>query len=186
MALRPAVFADGVIALQAIRSTGEQTQAIDIIAHGPDPGGIERELARASVTFQNADHTATADLSLPAELRNRITRFSLDGVRSAGAVSLTDDALKRRKVALISGRDDREGLELLSATHYLEQALEPAADLIDGALGDVIIANPDVIILADGARLTRSPNGSRTADYCCVSLDRDWRPVMLAGLVKTC
>jgi hypothetical protein len=56
-------------------------------------------------------------------------------------------------VALIAGREDREGLELLSPTHYLEQALAPTADLIDGALTDILQANPDAIILADVARL---------------------------------
>ena len=37
--------------------------------------------------------------------------------------------------------------------HYLEQALVPAADLIDGALLDILPANPDVIVLADVATL---------------------------------
>ncbi len=62
--------------------------------------------------------------------------------RSAGAVSLTDDSLKRRKVALIAGRRDAEGLQLLSPTHYLRQALAPVADLIDGTLDDVLLATP--------------------------------------------
>jgi hypothetical protein len=75
------------------------------------------------------------------------------GQRTAGAVSLTDDALKRREVALIDGGTEREGLELLAPTHYLEQALLPVADLIDGTISDVLLANPDVIILADVATL---------------------------------
>ena len=37
---------------------------------------------------------------------------------------------------------------------YLEQALAPTADLIDGAMGDIILANPDVIVLADVAVLS--------------------------------
>ncbi|MEL6210482.1 MAG: LytTR family transcriptional regulator, partial [Pseudomonadota bacterium] len=62
--------------------------------------------------------------------------------------------LRRREVALISGRDDREGLELLSPTHYLEQALEPTAELIEGAMADILLANPDAIILADVATIS--------------------------------
>ena len=54
------------------------------------------------------------------------------GGRSAGAVSLTDDSLKRRKVALIGGAADAEGLLLLSPTHYLRQALDPVADILGG------------------------------------------------------
>ena len=59
-------------------------------------------------------------------------------------------------MALIAGIDGREGLELLSPTHYLEQALEPTADLIDGSLQDILLANPDVIVLADVATLTQA------------------------------
>ncbi len=44
----------------------------------------------------------------------------MQGQRSAGAVTLADDSLRRREVALIAGRDDREGLELLSPLHYLQ------------------------------------------------------------------
>src|SRR5690606_14489512 len=61
--------------------------------------------------------------------------------------------LKRREVGLIAGDTDREGLELLSPVHYLRQALAPTADLIEGTLGDVLLANPDAIILADVAQL---------------------------------
>jgi len=83
-----------------------------------------------------------------------VTRFEIDGVRSAGAVTLTDDALKRREVALLAGANEREALDLLSPLHYLEQALIPTADLIEGTLQDVLLANPDVIVLADVGTLT--------------------------------
>jgi hypothetical protein len=62
--------------------------------------------------------------------------------------------LRRREVALVSAREGREGLELLSPLHFLKQALEPTADLIEGALSDVLPANPDVIVLADVATLS--------------------------------
>ena len=65
-----------------------------------------------------------------------------------------DDALRRREVALIGGRQAREGLQLLSPLHYIEQALAPTADLIDGSIADVLPANPDVIVLADIATLS--------------------------------
>jgi hypothetical protein len=101
-------------------------------------------------------------MSLPAELRARITRFDVQGQRSAGATTLADDALRRREVALIAGRESREGLQLLSPLHYLEQALAPNADLIRGALGDILPANPDVIILADVATLSEAEAESVT------------------------
>ncbi len=154
-ALRPAGFADGAIALTAARLATAEAAELDIIARGPDPSGIDRELARGKFTFAPSADTAKTALTLPPELRNRITRFELLGQRTAGAVSLTDDSLKRRKIALIGSNADREGLQLLSPTHYLQQALEPVADLMDGALSDILPANPDVIILADVAKLTQ-------------------------------
>ena len=132
-ALRPSGFADGAVQLSANRlPTAVETQ-IEVVARGPDPSGIERELARARLVFAPGEIEAKTALSLPPELRNRVQRFEILGQRSAGAVSLTDDSLKRRKVALIGGGADREGLLLLSPTHYLREALAPVADLIDGS-----------------------------------------------------
>ncbi|MGB8813640.1 MAG: DUF4159 domain-containing protein [Paracoccaceae bacterium] len=154
LALRPAGFKDGAVQVSAVRLPAKAATEVEVSARGLDPAGIERELARVSLNFSAGQDSAETTLSLPPELRNRITRFELAGVRSAGAVSLTDDSLKRRKVALIAGSDSREGLLLLSPTHYLRQALEPVAELIDGTLEDILLANPDVIILADVARLS--------------------------------
>lgn len=152
-ALRPARFEDGVIRLTAHRLPATDSAEVALSARGLDPAGVERELARVPVVFAAGVGEATVDLSLPPELRNRISRFELEGVRSAGAVTLTDDSLKRRKIALIAGTGGDEGLQLLSPTHYLRQALEPVAELIDGTLTDVILASPDVVVLADVARM---------------------------------
>lgn len=157
LALQPPKFDAGVINLSALRLPAGDGVSVEVSVRGPDPSGIDRELARLPLVFAAGDDRADADLSLPPELRNRVTRFEIAGVRSAGAVSLTDDSLKRRKVALISGvAKDREALQLLSPTHYLRQALAPVADLIDGSLDDVLLASPDVIVLADVARLTQT------------------------------
>lgn len=153
-ALRPATFTDGAVHITAVRADQGAVDELQVSAVGLDPNGIERTLAVASAEFDSTVDQTEIALSLPPELRNRITRFEVDGVRSAGAVALTDDALKRREVALIGGRDDREGLVLLSPTHFLVQALQPSADLIDGNLEDIMLANPDVIILADVATLS--------------------------------
>ncbi|EEW25208.1 DUF4159 domain-containing protein [Rhodobacter ferrooxidans] len=154
LALRPAGFKDGAVQVSALRLPAGAAVQAEVSARGLDPAGIERELARVVLAFPAGKDQAEASLDLPPELRNRITRFEIAGVRSAGAVSLTDDSLKRRKVALIGGAADREGLLLLSPTHYLKQALAPVADLIDGTLTDILLANPDVIVLADVARLS--------------------------------
>jgi len=155
MTLSPPVFVDGVLELTAKRLNTTASVAV-IEAHGLDPAGTERVLATANLAFEDGSADAAVQLSLPPELRNRVTRFALQGVRSAGAVSLADDSLKRREIALFAGREDREGLELLSPLHYLSQALALNADLIDGSFGDILLANPDVIVLADVAKVGQS------------------------------
>ena len=155
LALRPAGFAEGAVQIAALRLDGAAAAEVEVVAKGPDPTGIIRELAKGKIAFAAGDTEAQLALVLPPELRNRITRFEVTGQRSAGSVSLTDDSLKRRKVALVADGRDAEGLQLLSPTHYLRQALEPMAELIEGGITDVLPANPDVIILADVARLSQ-------------------------------
>lgn len=153
VALMPPVFEDGEIVLTATRSRAQSDLLLDLRAHGRDPAGTERVLATLPLRIEAGAVSGEARLSLPAELRARVSRFDIAGQRSSGAVALSDDSLRRREVALITLRDDREGLELLSPLHYLQQALEPSADLLHGALTDILPANPDVIALADVAGL---------------------------------
>lgn len=157
-ALEPVRFEEGEVRLTGHRLSGAGEQTATVNAHGRDPSGVERVLATASLDFVDGAAQAGTALVLPPELRNRITRLQVAGQRSAGAVALTDDGLRRREVALMAGRSDREGLELLSPLHYLEQALVPTADLIDGAMSDILLANPDVIVLADVAQVSEAPD----------------------------
>ncbi|MBR9844009.1 MAG: DUF4159 domain-containing protein, partial [Rhodobacteraceae bacterium] len=160
IALAPPRFADGILTLEARRASPGAARDITVEAHGLDPSGAASILATTPLAFAPGDTIATIDLSLPAELRARISRFEISGQRSAAAVTLSDDTLRRREVALIAGRESREGLELLSPLHYLRNALSPNADLLEGPLSEVIPANPDVIVLADVATLS---DGEATA-----------------------
>lgn len=154
IALNPPEIAEGNIRLTAQRVRTTAAREITVEAYGRDPTGTMTVLAALPLQFDAGSPLATGDLSLPSELRARVTRFEIAGQRHAGAVTLTDDSLKRREVALIAGREDREGLELLSPLHYLRQALEPTAELLSGSLTDVLPANPDVVVLADVATLS--------------------------------
>lgn len=159
-ALRPATYADGEITLTALRNRIDLPAEASVQAIGLDPSATERVLAEVPVVFDADAAEASVALSLPPELRNRVSRFELADQRSAAAISLTDDGLKRREVALMAGRDDREGLELLSPLHFLNQALAPTADLLDGALSDMLLANPDVIVMADVATLSEAESSA--------------------------
>ncbi|MBC7137504.1 MAG: DUF4159 domain-containing protein [Defluviimonas sp.] len=154
-ALAPAAYADGALRVPVLRAGAAAEATAEVAAMGLDPLGVMRELARETVTFPAGEARAEAAFDLPPELRNRITRFEIAGESTAGAVSLAGDSLRRREIALIDGGGAaREGLELLSPTHYLRQALEPSADLIGGTLSDILLADPDAIIMADVARVT--------------------------------
>ncbi len=154
VALSPPRFEDGEIRLNMSRVGSTTPLGVSVVAHGLDPAGIPRELATTPAQFAAGDNTAEAVFDLPPELRNRITRFEIATLRSAGAVALTDDGLQRRQVALIAAQSEEEGQALLSPLHYLRQALAPTADLIEGALTDMLLASPDVVILADVATLS--------------------------------
>lgn len=125
-----------------------------VLAIGPDPQGIERDLARLTPGEPAADGRRAIPLDLPPEQRNRVTRFQIEGEAHAGAVVLADDRVRRRKVALVGdAAGQAEGQQLLSPAHYVRQALAPSADLIEGSLGDVLDAAPDVVILIDQVQL---------------------------------
>ncbi|RBI76090.1 LytTR family transcriptional regulator [Roseovarius sp. TE539] len=156
IALAPAVLSGGSVELSAHRLRAGPDRTVTVEAHGRDPSGVPRILATLPLDFAAGETVAEGGLNLPSELRARLTRFEIAGQAHAGAVTLTDDSLRRREVALIAGREDREGLELLSPLHYLEQALAPAADMLDGALMDMLPAKPDVIVLADVATLSQA------------------------------
>ena len=123
----------------------------DVLAMGPDPQGIPRQLARLRAAPDSDPTAAVIPIDLPPELRNRITSFAVEGAASAGAVVLADDRMRRRKVALVGDARATEGQHLLSPLHYLRQALAPSTDLIEGTLADVLQARPDLVVLADAA-----------------------------------
>ncbi len=151
--LRPAEIDGGRLTLRAQRLHPVDGATIQVAGYGADPSGVERALVSANVDFADGESAGEVSIFVQPELRNRITRFAIVGETSAASVSLSDDALKRREVALIAGQSAREGLELLSPLHYLRQALEPTVDLLEVDFDDMILANPDAIVMADVARI---------------------------------
>lgn len=162
LALVGARFEGGTVTVPLRRSPHNTGQAtLTLAAIGRDPAGNERELALAPAAFAAGATETVAEFVLQPELRNRITRFQIVGLRGAGAVSLTDDSLRRRKVALLGVRDATEALALLAPLHYLRQALAPSADLIESpSIDDLLLAAPDVLVLADMPGLTEAETQS--------------------------
>ncbi|MCY4305153.1 MAG: DUF4159 domain-containing protein [Aestuariivita sp.] len=159
--LTSAKFDSGIINVTVVRSQTVSEQEINVLAIGTDPTGTERILGAKTANFKQGDSNTQVNFDLPIELGNRITRFEIQTTRSAGAITLTDDNLRRREIVIVTVREE-EGPELLSQNHYLERALSPSAEIFSGALLDLIPANPDVVILADVVTLTSNEETALT------------------------
>ena len=153
-ALEPAKLSDGMITLHAIRLPKTMDQSVTIRAHGTDPNGRSQIISTITTAFTESATRIPVQFSLPAELRERVSRFDIVGQTSAAGVSLTGNSLLRREVALISEGADREGLELLSPLHFIAKAYAPSAELLSGDLTTLLPANPDLVVLADIAKLS--------------------------------
>lgn len=152
-ALRPLQFSDGMLRTQVVRSDASVEQSASVEVYGPDPTGITRRLDQVVVDLPVGETVADVAFDLPTELRNRVTQAKIAGLRSAGAVTLSDDAIQRRKVALL-GAEEQEGGSLLSGLHFLRKALVPTADVIETDLATSLLTSPDVLVFDDIGTLT--------------------------------
>jgi hypothetical protein len=137
-------------------------ETITLTAHGTAPNGTEVAFASVAGTLPAGESTASLTFDMPLELTNRVTRVTLQGQTSAGAVALADDGSRRRKVALV-GSFIQEGPQLVAPMHYLRKALEPSVALIEGSLADVLLGAPDVIVLSDVGTLSISSSNKLLA-----------------------
>lgn len=153
---------EGKLVVSALRAAVETDETLTIGVYGQADIG-ERRLARVAAILNEGEAIADAEIDLPLELRNQITRVALIGQESAGGAALTDESVRRRRVGLISGGGDDEGLRLVSNLHYLRTALARNAEVIEGGILDLLIANPDVMVLADIGRMTGPERDALTA-----------------------
>jgi hypothetical protein len=154
LALLPLELDAGQLSATVI-GTLATVEAVTLTAHGTAPNGTEVAFASITGTLPANETEVTLTFDMPLELTNRVTRITLQGQTSAGAVVLADDGSRRRKVALV-GSSIQEGPQLVAPMHYLRKALEPSVALIEGSLADVLLGAPDVIVLSDIGQLSIS------------------------------
>lgn len=154
--LRPPVFDGNTVTLEIIRSRNTGPAMLELRVKALDPTGVERVVEQVVARFEPGQMQTETKLNLQPELRNRLTRFDIASQPTAGSTHLSGDDQKRRKVAVVHGGAEQEGLRLLSPTHYLEQALRPGSELIQGTIEDVILSSPTSMILSDVAGLAPS------------------------------
>ena len=150
LALTPPRLEDGRASWSTCSAVpGELARPVGVTAIGPDPNGVERVLGAATGELPAGAGAVELALDLPVELRNRVGRVQLADGRSAAGVALADDTVRRRKVGLLSGRAGSEAQDLVDPLHYLRNALEPFAEVIEAPLGEMLKAAPDVLVFAD-------------------------------------
>jgi len=156
LSLLPARIEGELLVAPVHRVETTSAQTVPVIAIGPAPDGIEQVLWRTEASFAAGEADTTAPFDMPFELRNRIKRIALAEGVSAGGVVLADSGLIRRKVALYTPRNSQEGPQLVDPLFYLKKALEPSSQVIRGTLDELLLAVPDVLILADVATLSET------------------------------
>ncbi len=77
-----------------------------------------------------AGSNAVAEIVLPTQLRNELTRFALTGEASAAAVQLLDGRWRRKSVGLVVGQSTNTAQPLLEPLTYVDRALAGRADIL--------------------------------------------------------
>ena len=152
MLLRPPESDGGALKLLAERAWTEGLATIQVRAVGEDGSLLTRE----RLNFAGGKRQATADLTLPTELLNRLARLEIEDAGSAGAVVLTDERWRRRPVGLVSGAGAAGQQPLLSDVFYLERALRPFTEIRRGSIEDLLQRPLAVMVLADPGAMTQS------------------------------
>ncbi|MGI9364743.1 MAG: DUF4159 domain-containing protein [Rhizobiaceae bacterium] len=104
-----------------------------------------RSISSTDFSFDGDKKVAQAQFVLPVELRNEVTRISLDSALHAGSVQLLDERFKRRRVGLISGGKADQAQPLLSPLYYISRALNPFSEVREARDANVIEAVPQLI-----------------------------------------
>jgi len=139
------------LTLHLVRSSSRQDHTGRIVAYDAQAQLIGDAIFR----FSANDQEATAQISLPTELLNRITRVAIEGERSAGATWLIGTDGRRARVGLVGSAEGETKNRLADPSWYIKQALAPFVDLFNPRMGQseaitsLIEAKIDAIILGD-------------------------------------
>ena len=115
----------GALTVKVLRSATGTSESGTV--RGLDLKGLP--LGDTSYAFGSGDSEATAELTLPVEIRNDIARLEIPSEHSAGAVQLLDKRWRRRSVGIVTGSTADTAQPLLASTYYLSRALGPFADV---------------------------------------------------------
>ncbi len=129
--------------VSVVRALDGVIETADVIAETAEGASI----SSTQLEFAADQTTAEALFEIPTAALNRVARFRIAGVQSAGAVWMWDDAARRPHVGLADAGSEAQ--PLLSEHYYVRKALEPYAQLTEQPLDQLIEADVDAIVLGD-------------------------------------
>ncbi len=123
---------------------GQQTGTVRVLG---DKGKL---LAREPFSIQSGKKSATVSVKLPYEVNAEVQRIEIHDVPSAGAVTLTDDRWRRKRVGVATATVQDDVQPLLSDIYYIERALAPFADIEKASISELLEKdNISVLIVSD-------------------------------------
>ena len=129
------------------RPSGKTPSSHTIEALGSGGGVIAAE----ELQFSPGADLGTVSFSLPAQLRSRVARLRVSGVRSAASVKLLDDGFGRPLVGVLRATADTSS-PLLTEPFYAKQALLPFADVFEGDQDTLLTLKPSILVMSDSQR----------------------------------
>ena len=111
-------------------------------------GGV---ISAEDIRFTPGADLATLSFNLPAQLRSRVARLRVSGVRSAASVKLLDDSFGRPLVGVLRANADTSS-PLLTEPFYAKQALLPFADVFEGDQETLLTLKPSILVMPDSQR----------------------------------
>ena len=126
-------------------STTPTAHTIEALGAG---GGV---IAAEDIRFTPGAELATLSFNLPAQLRSRVARLRVSGVRSAATVELLDDSFGRPLVGVLRANADTSS-PLLTEPFYAKQALLPFADVFEGDQETLLALKPSILVMPDSQR----------------------------------
>ena len=108
-------------------------------------------LAIETLNFDTGAQRSTVSMSMPAQLRAKVTQLRVQGLRASIATKLLGDSFGRPLIGVLTPPANTSS-PLLSEPFYSKQALLPYADIFEGNEEELLALQPSIIVMPDSMR----------------------------------
>jgi hypothetical protein len=151
--LPPTSERDG-LTVTARRAVSGLASSLSLRVRGED-GNV---LTRQPLKFDVGESTGKLKLTLPSEVRNKVTIIEVENFSSAGSTVLVDERWRRRPVGLVSSLKRSSSQPLLDNLFYLDKALDPFTEVRVGTMAELFKREIAMVVLADPGKMTTKQN----------------------------